>query len=178
MTSRQPMVLTPMEMSGSNTAPPEANPVMQIDIASDLRRMNHRPQARALPDTHHAHEDHHKQDVAVHPTESHETGAGQQSPKYDHGARAELVHETADDGPGEAAFGTNQAEDQRCLSAVQSQVTLDRTEKYRVAVGEDATGQHTQHKGCAKHPPTVIRASGLAHQRHLVQHPSIFKGVF
>ena len=42
MTSRQPMVLTPMEMSGSNTAPPEANPVMQIDMASDLRRMTHR----------------------------------------------------------------------------------------------------------------------------------------
>jgi len=42
MTSRQPMVCTPMVISGSSTAPPEENPAMQMDIARDRRRMNHR----------------------------------------------------------------------------------------------------------------------------------------
>ena len=42
MTSRQPMVLTPMVISGKIAAPPEENPVMQMDMAKDRRRMNHR----------------------------------------------------------------------------------------------------------------------------------------
>ena len=42
ITSRQPMVLTPRVISGRMAAPPEENPVMQMDIASERRRMNHR----------------------------------------------------------------------------------------------------------------------------------------
>ncbi len=42
MTSRQPMVLTPSVISGKIAAPPEENPVMHMDMASDRRRMNHR----------------------------------------------------------------------------------------------------------------------------------------
>lgn len=42
MTSRQPTVLTPSVISGRMAAPPEENPVMQMDMARERRRMNHR----------------------------------------------------------------------------------------------------------------------------------------
>ena len=42
ITSRQPMVCTPIVMRGNRTAPPEEKPVIQIDIAIALRLINHR----------------------------------------------------------------------------------------------------------------------------------------